>query len=344
MGFSALYQNYQSKDIELFRSLLSASAGSSLEEMASKANELTVRHFGRVIYLYTPLYLSNYCTNQCVYCGFNVKNNLRRRTLTVAEVENEGKLIAETGLRHILVLTGESRQESPVAYIADCVSRLRRYFSSISVEIYPLEASDYETLIKAGADGLTIYQEIYDPVVYDRVHIKGPKKNYQFRLNAPERACLAGMRTVNIGVLLGLGDWRKEVFALGLHARYLQDKYPSTEINVSFPRIRPTLGGFQPEFPVRDRDMVQMILALRLFLPRVGITVSTREKAGFRDNLIRLGVTRMSAGSCTEVGGRLDGGGQDGQFDISDTRSVAEMKEAILKQGYQPVFKDWVAI
>lgn len=367
MEFMQLLRNYQQRDISDitekvtsarvkealakatvsevdFLTLLSPAVNDHMETLAQKANQVTVQNFGRVIYLYTPLYLSNHCENECVYCGFNVKNRLRRRTLTVDEVEEEGRLISASGLRHILVLTGESRHKAPVQYVAACVERLRRYFSSISIEIYPLETSEYRTLIDAGVDGLTIYQEVYDPVVYDQVHIKGPKKNYSFRLNAPERACQAGMRTVSLGALLGLADWRSEVFCLGLHARYLQDKYPGTEIGVSFPRIRPAMGQYQPHVIVSDRDMVQMIMALRLFLPRVGVSISTRERPGFRDNLIRLGVTRMSAGSSTEVGGRLDGTGEDGQFDISDTRSVEEMKQAIQRLGYQPVFKDWVAI
>ncbi len=327
-----------------FLALLSPAAAGSLEETALKANRLTVQNFGRVIYLYTPLYLSNHCSNECLYCGFSIRNRLRRRTLTIDEVEREGRIIAETGLRHLLILTGESRSKAPVEYIASCAERLGNYFSSISIEIYPIETEEYKTLIEAGVDGLTIYQETYDPAVYDKVHVKGPKKDYLYRLNAPERACKAGIRTVNLGALLGLTGWRREVFALGLHARYLQDKYPDTEISVSFPRIRPALGQYQPATVVSDRELVQMIIALRLFLPRVGITISTRERAALRDNLIRLGVTKMSAGSCTEVGGRLDGDGHDAQFNISDTRSVDEMKEAIGNKGYQPVLKDWMAI
>ena len=365
MEFVNLLRNYQDRDIHQFTSqvtsnqiekilhkntisetdflaLLSPAAENSLETMARKAQQVTVQNFGRVIYLYTPLYLSNHCQNQCVYCGFNIKNRLRRRTLTVDEVEKEGRLIAKTGLRHILILTGEAKAKASVDYVAACVERLRGYFSSISIEIYALETNEYRTLIDSGVDGLTIYQEVFDPVIYDKVHIKGPKKDYLFRLDAPERACQAGMRTVNLGALLGLADWRSEVSSLALHARYLQDKYPGTEIGVSFPRIRPAQGQFQPQVIVSDKELVQMIMALRLFLPRVGVTISTREAADFRDNLIRLGVTKMSAGSCTEVGGRLDGEHNDGQFDISDTRSVEEMKMAIQKHGYQPVFKDWV--
>ncbi len=336
-----------------FLALLSPAAGKRLEPMAQKAHNLTVRNFGRVITLYTPMYLSDFCTNECVYCGFNTKNPMRRRTLTIEEVEREGRLIAGTGLRHLLILTGEAPHQAPVEYLAECTRRLRKYFSSVSIEVYPMETAGYRALVAAGVDGMTVYQEVYDPAIYDRLHIKGPKKNYLFRLDAPERACQAGMRTVNLGALLGLADWRREVFALGLHARYLQDKYPDTEISVSFPRIRPAAGQFRPAVEVTDRELVQMILAIRFFLPRAGITISTRERPELRDNLIRLGVTKMSAGSCTEVGGRLDGegherqsdgDGHEGQFEISDTRSVAEMKAAILQHGYQPVSKDWLVI
>ncbi|WP_418791171.1 2-iminoacetate synthase ThiH [Phosphitispora sp. TUW77] len=327
-----------------FLTLLSPAAGEMLEPMAQKAHHLTVRNFGRVISLYTPMYLSDFCTNECVYCGFNTINPMRRRTLTVAEVEREGRIIAGTGLRHLLILTGEAPRQASLEYLAECTGRLRKYFSSVSIEVYPMETAGYQVLVAAGVDGMTVYQEVYDPVIYDRLHIKGPKKNYRFRLDAPERACQSGMRTVNLGALLGLADWRSEVFTLGLHAKYLQDEYPDTEISVSFPRIRPAAGQFRPAVTVTDRELVQMILAIRLFLPRVGITISTRETSELRDNLIRLGVTKMSAGSCTEVGGRLDGDGHDGQFEISDTRSIAEMKAAIYKHGYQPVSKDWLII
>ena len=327
-----------------FLNLLSPAAGERMEPMARKAHHLTLKNFGRVIGLYTPMYLSDFCTNECVYCGFNTKNPMRRRTLSVAEVEREGRMIAGTGLRHLLILKGEAPHQASVEYLAECTGRLRKYFSSVSIEVYPMETAGYQALVAAGVDGMTVYQEVYDPEIYDRLHIKGPKKNYRFRLDAPERACQAGMRTVNLGALLGLADWKSEVFALGLHAKYLQDKYPDTEISVSFPRIRPAAGQFRPAVEVTDRELVQMILAIRLFLPRAGITLSTRENPDFRDNLIRLGVTKMSAGSCTEVGGRLDGDGHDGQFEISDTRSVAEMKAAILQNGYQPVSKDWLVI
>ncbi|MBZ4654097.1 MAG: thiH1 [Peptococcaceae bacterium] len=323
-----------------FLNLLSEQAVPYLERMAQKAHQLTVQNFGRVILLYTPLYLANYCVNQCAYCGFNVTNRITRKKLTLEEVEKEARAIAQTGLRHILILTGESRHHTPVSYIEDCVRVLKNYFDSISIEIYPLTEEEYGQLVAAGVDGLTLYQEVYDPVTYDEIHLAGPKKDYRFRLAAPERACRARMRAVNIGALLGLQDWRKEAFFTGLHAAYLQDKYLDTEISVSLPRLRPHVGNFAPRSVVSDRDLVQILLALRLFLPRAGITISTRERAEFRDNLLPLGVTKMSAGSCTSVGGHLEEA-TEGQFDIADQRSVREMHAMLVSRGYQPLYKDW---
>ncbi|EAX48025.1 thiazole biosynthesis protein ThiH [Thermosinus carboxydivorans Nor1] len=326
-----------------FLTLLSPQAEAYLEEMAQKAHRLTVQHFGRTMLLYTPLYLANYCVNQCVYCGFQLKNKLERKKLTLAEVEQEAQLIAATGLKHILILTGESRQHSPVSYIKDCVNILKKYFSSISIEIYPLTQEEYAELIGAGVDGLTIYQEVYNEEVYAEMHPAGPKRNYRFRLEAPERACQAGMRTVNIGALLGLNDWRQEAFFTGLHADYLQRRFPDVEVSISPPRMRPHLGGFPPRVVVSDQNLVQYVLAFRLFMPRSGITLSTRENGRLRDAMVRLGVTKMSAGSCTAVGGRSD---QEavGQFQISDERTVAEVAAMLYAQGYQPVYKDWQAL
>jgi len=323
-----------------FLNLLSEQAVPYLEIMAQKAHQLTVQNFGRVILLYTPLYLANYCVNQCAYCGFNVTNKITRKKLTLEEVEKEALAIAQTGLRHILILTGESRFQTPLSYIETCVRVLKKYFDSISIEIYPLTEEEYGQLTAAGVDGLTLYQEVYDPVTYDAIHLAGPKKDYRFRLDAPERACRARMRAVNIGALLGLQDWRKEAFFTGLHAAYLQDKYLDTEISVSLPRLRPHVGNFAPCFVVSDRDLVQILLALRLFLPRAGITISTRERAEFRDNLLPLGVTKMSAGSCTAVGGHLEEA-TEGQFVIADERSVREIHAMLVSRGYQPLYKDW---
>lgn len=327
-----------------FLTLLSKKAEKYLEKMAQKASRLTLQHFGKVIFLYTPLYLANYCVNQCAYCGFNITNKITRKKLEMDEIEREAKIISETGLKHILVLTGESKEKTPVTYIKECVEILKKYFTSITIEIYPLTEDEYKELVLAGVDGLTVYQEVYNEKTYDKIHISGPKKDYKFRIDTPERACKAAIRSVNIGALLGLDDWRKESFFTGLHGNYLQDNYLDTEVSISLPRIRPHVGTFQSIFNVEDKNIVQIILALRLYMPRVGITISTREEAEFRDNLIGLGVTKMSAGSSTEVGGHTLEEKSDGQFDISDVRSVEEMKDCIYKKGYQPVFKDWQAI
>jgi len=324
-----------------FLALLSPKANDLLEDIAQAAHSVTLRNFGHTIFLFIPLYLANYCVNHCVYCGFNADNNIERRKLTLSEVENEAQAIAGTGMKHLLILTGESRLHSPVSYIKDCVSILKRYFPSVCIEIYPLSTDEYTELVGAGVDGLTVFQEVYDRNIYARVHPQGPKHNYQFRLEAPERAGQAGIRTINIGPLLGLNDWRSEIFMTGLHAAYLQKKFPEIEVSISCPRMRPEVGGYEAEFPVSDRDLVQLILALRLFLPRAGITISTRESAEFRDNLVKLGVTKMSAASSTAVGGYATAQHSLGQFEISDYRSVNEVYEAISHQGYKPVFKDW---
>lgn len=324
-----------------YLALLSPCAERHLEPMAQKAHRLTVQHFGRVVQLYTPIYLANYCVNHCVYCGFRCKNELERKKLSLSEVEEEARIIADTGLKHVVILTGESRKESPVSYIRDCVEILKKYFSSIIIEVYPLEEQEYAELNKAGVDSFTMYQETYNEDLYLDLHPAGPKRNYLYRLEAPERAARACMRSVNIGALLGLDHWRPEAFFTGLHANYIQKQYPNVDVAISPPRMRPQLGGYEPRCVVNDKNLVQYILAFRLFMPRGGITVSTRERADFRDNLVRLGVTNMSAGSCTAVGGRTSGNEATGQFDISDERNVEEMKKMIYSQGYQPVFKDW---
>ena len=324
-----------------FLALLSPRAASHLEAMARRASALTIRHFGRAVQLFTPLYLSNFCTNQCVYCGFNTTNPLKRRKLSLEEVEAEAAEIAKSGLKHILLLTGEDRLTSPDSYIADCATVLKKHFTSISIEVYPLTREEYADLVAAGVDGMTMFHEVYDEPVYRELHPKGPKRNYRFRLEAPDRAGQAGMRQLNIGALLGLNDWRREAFLTGVHADYLQRVFPDAEVAVSTPRMRPHLGGFPPRVAVSDADLVQYVLAYRLFMPRGGVTLSTRERPGLRDNLLPLGVTKMSAGVCTQVGGRATGQEDTGQFEISDERSVAEMAAMLYSRGYQPVYKDW---
>jgi 2-iminoacetate synthase len=310
--------------------------------MAQKARRLTVQYFGRTIQLFIPLYISNLCSNQCLYCGFNRTHTIERSTLSLAEIETEAHAISRTGMQHLLLLTGESSEATPMDYIEAAVRLLKRHFASVSIEIFPLDEAQYRRLKTAGVDGLTLYQEAYDRSVYRQVHLAGRKTDYLYRLDAPERGARAGFRAVNIGPLVGLGEKRREVFMCGLHARYLDDRFLDTEIGLSLPRLNPAEGGFQPAHPADDRTFVQFLLALRLFLPRAALTVSTRERARFRDRLIQLGVTRLSAGSCTGVGGYArPAERRAAQFEISDQRSVAQVAQAIAAQGYQPIYKDW---
>jgi 2-iminoacetate synthase len=328
-----------------FLALLSPAAMGFLEPMAQKAQRLTVQYFGRTIQLFIPLYIANHCANQCAYCGFSRANRIERRKLTLAEIEAEAVAIAATGMRHLLMLTGEAREATPMDYIEAAVRLLKKYFASVSIEMFPMREEEYRRLKEAGVDGLTLYQETYDREIYRAVHLAGPKTDYRFRLDATERGARAGFRAVNIGALIGLGEKRREAFFTGLHARYLEDRFLGTEIGVSLPRFNPAEGNFQPGDPAGDREFVQFLLALRLFLPRSGITVSTRERAAFRDRLMHLGATRFSAGSCTGVGGYARPERRDTpQFEISDTRNVAEVAQAIVAQGYQPVYKDWDCI
>ncbi len=367
MGFYETYLSYKNSDLDAFinskkssdiarilkkssldhldfLTLLSPKAGPFLEEMAQKAHMVTMQQFGKTILLYTPMYLSNFCNNQCLYCGFNAKNKIPRNQLTLDEVEKEAKAISNTGLKHILILTGDAKKIATLTYLKDCLKILEKYFTSISIEIYALETKEYEQIINAGVDAITIYQETYNKSLYEKLHLKGPKADYLFRLGAPERACKAGIRAVNIGALLGLDDWRKEAFFTGLHADYIQTRHPEVEVSISMPRMRPHAGDFQPGYIVSDKNLVQFMLAFRLFMPRAGITISTRESAAFRDNVIRLGVTKMSAGSSTKVGGHTIENEDAGQFEICDHRNVAEMRTYIKRLGYQPVFKDWQPI
>lgn len=324
--------------------LLSPKAGSHLEMMAQEARKKSLQHFGKAILLYTPIYLANYCVNKCAYCSFNLENEITRKKLNLEEIEKEAKEISVTGLKHILVLTGESRKHTPLNYVISAIKILKKYFESIAIEIYPLKEEEYGEVIRAGVDGLTVYQEVYDQEVYDKVHIAGPKKNYRFRLEAPERACRNNIRSVNIGALLGLSYWRREAFMTGLHGKYLQDTYSDVDVSISLPRIRPHIGVFEEVHDVSDKNLVQILLAFRLFLPNVGITISTREKQELRDNLIPLGVTKMSAGVSTEVGGHIESNKDTSQFEIADKRNVEEVRQTILSKGYHPILKDWMKI
>jgi 2-iminoacetate synthase len=325
-----------------FLVLLSERAAGHLEPMARKARQLTVQYFGRTIQLFIPLYISNHCSNQCTYCGFNRTNSIIRRKLSIEEINAEAQTIARTGIQHLLMLTGEAQHLTPVSYLVEAVACLKRYFASVSIEIFPMDETNYRKLRQAGVDGLTLYQEVYDRQIYQNVHLSGKKSDYHYRLNGPERGARAGFRLVNIGSLLGLGEQRSEAFFTGLHARYIEDNFLETEVAVSLPRFNPAEGDFIPPFPVDDKTFVQFICAMRLFLPRAGVTVSTRESAFLRDHLIQLGATRFSAGSCTGVGGYSSKNTpHTPQFEITDERSVEAVAAEITRQGYQPVYKDW---
>ncbi len=327
-----------------FQALLGDVDDDLLEKMAERVAKEHIKFFGKSIILYTPLYLANHCVNQCVYCGYSARNHIKRHQLSMTEIEQEAKAIAETGLRHILVLTGESEIETPVEYIISAVRILKKYFASIAIEIYPLSENDYRRMIDAGVDSLTIYQEVYDRKRYAEVHPYGPKKNYDFRFEAPERAAKAGMFNVNVGALLGLHNPMEEAYQVGCHVKSLQDKYPEVNFSISVPRIRPFEGQTFESEEVTDRMLVQMILALKIYLPTIGITLSTRESKAFRTHMLPLGISKMSAGVKTSVGGHGSDSASDVQFAIADERSVSEMMNDLKKLGYQPVLKDWVNV
>lgn len=327
-------------NIEDFLALISTAAYDLREPIARKAFELTRRHFGNTVVLFTPLYLSNYCENHCAYCSFAAHQKIKRKKLSLAEIEQESAAIAAQGMRHILLLTGEAPLRAGVEYLREAVEICKRHFSSIAIEVLPLSTNDYRTLGTAGVDALTIYQEVYDQPLYHSYHTGGPKDDYNFRIDAPERALDAGYRSVTIGPLLGLGEPQSEILFTALHLRYLQDNYPAAEISVSMPRMRPLIGEFKQPYIVADGQFVQMMMALRLLFPTIGITVSTRESQEFRSNILPMGVTKMSGGVSTAVGGHSNRD-SDGQFEIADTRSVIELRNDLLAAGYQPVMHDW---
>ena len=324
-----------------FMALLSPAAEDFLEEMAQKAHAITLRRFGRTILLYAPIYLSNECHNSCLYCGFSVNNPIPRRTLNLDEIERDARILHDQGFRHILLLTGEAPGKVGNDFIAAAAERIRPLFSSISIEVYPMETEGYREMVTAGVDGLTIYQETYDPELYQQLHPSGRKRDYNFRLETPERAGAAGLRRIGIGFLLGLGNFRSEAFFAGLHGRYMMHNYWRTLLSVSFPRLRPAEGGFQPPNPVSDRQFVQLMCAMRLLLNDAGLVLSTRESAELRDNLLPLGITQMSAGSCTAPGGYSEENSATEQFAIDDDRTPAEIADLLRARGYDPVWKDW---
>ncbi|MGA2404714.1 MAG: 2-iminoacetate synthase ThiH, partial [Syntrophobacteraceae bacterium] len=285
----------------------------------------------------------NFCSNSCAYCGFNSKNPVKRLALTPEQVLAEGKFIHRLGFRHLLLVSGEAHKVASLDYFTRISDLLRPLFSSIAVEIYPMSAGQYRAMIAHGVDGLTVFQETYGEELYSRFHLGGKKRDYRWRLETPDRGGEAGFRRIGLGALLGLGNWRVEGFYLGLHAKYLMRKFWKSQVSISFPRLRPAAGAFQPPHPVSDLNFVQLLSALRLFLPDTGFTLSTRESADFRDHLIPLGITSMSAGSKTDPGGYThpQGNGAEAQFEIADHRDPETVAEVIRQKGYEPVWKDW---
>jgi 2-iminoacetate synthase len=312
-----------------------------LERLAVRAHRLTCRRFGRIVLLYAPLYLSNECCNGCRYCGFNAGNRLPRRTLRPEEIEREAGILNRLGFRHLLLLTGEAPRVAGIDYLESAVRMIKPLCGSISIEVFPMDRQGYSRMVAAGVDGLTLYQETYDPDLYRELHPYGPKSDYDFRLQAPEAAGAAGFRRLGIGALLGLGDPLADIFSTALHARWLARRFWRTQVTISFPRMRPAEGGIEPYAEVSDRQLTQFICALRLLLPDAGLVLSTRESAALRDHLLPLGITQMSAGSCTAPGGYGDAEGRGEQFAVSDRRSPAEIARLLAERGYEAVWKDW---
>lgn len=339
---TALSEPAGSYSLQKLLALISPAAEDYLEDMAQAAHRLTIQRFGRTVRLYAPLYLSNYCTNSCRYCGFNMEHKFVRTRLSIDEAIEEANIIASEGFRDILLVSSEDRRFVSVDYLAELAMRLREKFGSISIEIYQMSRDDYARLFKAGIEGVTLYQETYDRRKYDYYHPAGPKSDYDNRLSAADSIAAAGMREVGLGVLLGLSDWRLETLALAEHAHYVIKRYWQSHVSFSFPRLRPAYGVEDSHFNfVSDKNLVQMMTALRLCFADAGMVLSTRERAQFRDNLIKLGVTRLSAGSKTNPGGYSGRTDATGQFEIDDKRNPAQVAAMISEQGFEPVWKDW---
>lgn len=330
-------EKFTLKDLPI---LISPAASNHLETLAQKSKQLTTQRFGKTMSLYIPMYLSNECFNTCTYCGFSMENDYPRKTLTDSEILKEGLLIKEKGFQHLLILTGESPRKVGTDYICNAIELLKPYFSSISIEVQPLSYSDYKKVIKAGADGLTLYQETYHPNYYVKYHPRGQKKDFNFRLNALEDGARANFYKINIGALFGLYDWRYETLSIAQHLSYLKKHYWQIKYGISFPRIKEAIGSFSPEFEFTDKDMVHFICAMRLLFPDTHINLSTREPAVLRDHLLKLGITMMSAESHTNPGG-YSGEVSEKQFEISDNRTLNEIQHLLTTAGYEPVLKDW---
>lgn len=332
--------------LEDFKALLSPAAEPFLEQIARKARLETRKHFGNSAYFFTPIYISNYCENYCIYCGFNCHNKIKRAKLSMEEIHEEMKAIAETGLEEILILTGESRKASDVKYIGEACKIAKKYFKNIGIEVYPMNSDEYRYLRECGADYVTVFQETYNSDKYETLHLAGHKRIFPYRFNAQERALMGGMRGVAFAALLGLDDFRKDAIGTGMHAYLIQRKYPWAEISISCPRLRPIINNasINPK-DVHEKQLLQIMCAYRIFLPFAGMTISTRERAEFRDNVVGLAATKISAGVSTGIGSHSESEDKgDAQFEIADTRGLEEIYESLKKRGIQPVMNDYVYV
>lgn len=329
------------KTLEDFKALISPAAAPYLEQMAQMSNQLTQKRFGKTIQLYVPMYLSNECNNICTYCGFSLDNKIKRKTLSEREILQEVEAIKQQGFNHILLVSGEANNTVHIDYFKKSIELIKSNFANISIEFQPLETEEYKVLHDAGIYSVLVYQETYHQDTYKTYHPKGKKSNFYYRLETPDRIGSAGIHKIGLGVLLGLEDWRTDAFYCALHLDYLQKKYWQTKFSVSFPRMRPAEGIIEPNVIVNDKELVQMICAYRLFNEDVELSISTREAEKFRNNIIPLGVTSMSAGSKTNPGGYAVELDSLEQFEISDERSAKQIAEVIINSGYEPVWKDW---
>lgn len=339
--------------VEDFKALLSPAAQPFLEQMAQRAQIETQKHFGNTVYIFTPLYIANYCENYCVYCGFNCYNKIRRLQLSYEQIEHEMKVIADSGMEEILILTGESKAKSDIKYIGEACKLARKYFKMVGLEVYPVNSEDYKYLHECGADYVTVFQETYDSDKYETLHLMGHKRVWPYRFESQERALMGGMRGVGFSALLGLSDFRKDALATALHVYYLQRKYPWAEMSISCPRLRPIINNdkINPH-DVHETQLCQIICAYRIFLPFAGITVSSRESASFRNGIAKIAATKVSAGVSTGIGdheskytGENDGDAEgDEQFEINDSRSIDTMYKDMSSEGLQPVLNDYLYV
>lgn len=338
---------HDEKTVDDFKALLSPAALPLLEEIAEAARAETKKHFGNSVNMFTPLYISNYCENYCIYCGFNCHNKIHRAKLNAEEIEHEMQAIAKTGLQEILILTGESKKMSDVKYIGEACKIARKYFKVVGLEVYPMNSDEYRYVHECGADYVTVFQETYNSDKYETLHLEGHKRIFPYRVNTQERALMGGMRGVGFAALLGLSDFRKDAFATGMHAYLIQRKYPHAEIAFSCPRLRPIINNdkINPK-DVHEPQLLQVICAYRLFMPFASITISTRECQRFRDNVVDIAATKISAGVDVGIGGH-DGEREkkgDEQFEISDSRNVDEVYKALTDKGLQPVMSDYIYV